>query len=320
MKKIFLLLLLIQLFVVGSGAAAFAEEEDGAVIPAPGCNPQMEEMLRNQAEAIRIRDNAYEQELIKRNDPAAGITCFDQQLKMTAKLGKMFSDKEISYDASTGALFCGLLGTDVSGTLSTQLGSVIEDTLGKMLNNFLGSISLDMFSDITSTLGFLKDLNYRVCMPKITLPTVSVPKVRTGNDIFDKLIACVVPAGKSPTFGGQSFGGQCQDLGIEIPSIDCNRIAELWSSVDPTKGALSIQGGGSAQSTPYASLEDILKGGASVSGLGEDFLKALSNDNSLLSKALSDLTTLKKPGGVKSWPAPPSFSREATTAEIIRGM
>jgi len=58
----------------------------------PGCNPQMWGYLEDQANATRARNKAYEREILNRQQSTLYLTCFDQAMALSAKLGVIFSD------------------------------------------------------------------------------------------------------------------------------------------------------------------------------------------------------------------------------------
>jgi hypothetical protein len=49
-------------------------------------------------------------------------------------------------------------------------------------------------------------------------------------------------------------------------------------------------------------------------------ITSAGGNSGILSQAMTDLTTLSVPGGVASWPVPPVFGANATTAAVIGGM
>ena len=60
----------------------------------PGCDcVNMVNVMTNRAQAIRVRDRAYAQELTKQPDNSVGMTCLDHGLALTSRLGQLFSDK-----------------------------------------------------------------------------------------------------------------------------------------------------------------------------------------------------------------------------------
>ncbi len=58
----------------------------------PGCDPQMMSILTNQANAVRSRDKGYELEILSREPSTLYLTCFDQALALSSRLGLIFSD------------------------------------------------------------------------------------------------------------------------------------------------------------------------------------------------------------------------------------
>lgn len=58
----------------------------------PGCSPEMWNYLQDQADATRARNKAYEREILNRQQSTLYLTCYDQAMAMSAKLGLIFSD------------------------------------------------------------------------------------------------------------------------------------------------------------------------------------------------------------------------------------
>lgn len=300
MKRIFFLALLIPLCLGFSAKAAFAL--DGA------CNPEVMDMMKHQADAIRARDKANANQIRKRPEPVEGLTCFDQQLKLTAHLGSFFSDKKIPLSAGISGGFCGMLASlsgELTGTLKSRLGEVVTPSLGVMMGNFLNSL----FSHLAFLNDFLGSLSFSICAPTVSLPTIPIPMFHLPGPLG----ACLpFPALGGGNLGGQSFGGQC--VGMTMPTISCDNIKKLWGG----NGTLSVEGGGPEPGTPYTSLRDLLSG--APPGVGVDFRAQLNNNSALLSRALADLNTLSAPGGISSWPETPVFPPNASTSTIIDSM
>jgi len=346
MKKIFFSALLVCFFCGFLSAAAFAEDVDP-------CSEKVWQMMKHHADAKRVEAEAYAFQTIRRNDPVEGLTCFDQQLKLTAHLGSFFSDKDIKFKLPIGDLFCGLLGPNIPVTLSTSIKNVVLSTLDDILGNFLGSLSFDLFPELASMLtsinGFLESLNFSVCLPTLTLPTIGIPNnplaaclpkvclppvclppppcsppvcvagVCAQAVCAPRLCAPPVCIGGGGNIGGQSFGGQC--IGMKMPTIDCDRIGKLWSVGNSTVGSIAIEGGGVQPGTPYMSLADLLSG--APASMITDFQKQLgqTTNSALLRAAFDDLTTtLSAPGAIPSWPMSPTFPDDSSTFSIIQGM
>lgn len=69
-------------------SVVYAETE-----PDPGCSPEMMTVLQHQADAIRARNHAYTIETLNRDNSTLYLTCFDQAVAYSARIGQMFSDR-----------------------------------------------------------------------------------------------------------------------------------------------------------------------------------------------------------------------------------
>ena len=85
MKRILLFAIFVAT-IVGLPVVAVSQQLD------PGCDQGVMKLLTNQANAIRARDRAYEREIINRVPSTLYLTCFDQAMALSAKLGYIFSD------------------------------------------------------------------------------------------------------------------------------------------------------------------------------------------------------------------------------------
>lgn len=121
---------------------------------AAGCNtgagggPSFFQMQSNHADAMRVRSRGYSRGMIKRNDPTGGLTCLDQAMGITARLGGIFSDvmPTVTGIANT-SVFTGGTGTGasiannyVNNLLVNNLNTMITPTLNQFLGNFGGGI------------------------------------------------------------------------------------------------------------------------------------------------------------------------------------
>jgi hypothetical protein len=90
MKRIFLFAFLISALLglpVTAGSAPPVLD--------PGCSPDVFTLLIDQASAIQARNRAYEREILNRQESTLYLTCFDQALALSSRLGYIFSDNII---------------------------------------------------------------------------------------------------------------------------------------------------------------------------------------------------------------------------------
>ena len=86
MKRFFLFALLIFATIGLPVTVVHAQTMD------PGCSPEMWGYLKDQANATRARNKAYEREILHRQQSTLYLTCFDQAMALSARLGMIFSD------------------------------------------------------------------------------------------------------------------------------------------------------------------------------------------------------------------------------------
>jgi hypothetical protein len=84
MRKLLLFVSLLTAVCSLTATASYALEA--------GCDPDVMSVIRDQANAVRVRNRAYEMELITRNESTLKLTCFDKALALSSKLGYAFAD------------------------------------------------------------------------------------------------------------------------------------------------------------------------------------------------------------------------------------
>ncbi len=136
MKRNVLFILLVFVF---SGLSAVAGYAGTTPNLDPGCDPQMMQMLTDQANAVRSRDKAYEMEIISREPSTLYLTCFDQAMALSARLGYIFSDNVTPNPPppNTLAFKDALLYPDWGAThsLAVDLDNVVTPILDQWLGN-----------------------------------------------------------------------------------------------------------------------------------------------------------------------------------------
>lgn len=81
------------------------------------------------ADAVAVRNSAYNRQITKQNDDAPLMTCFDRALGLTSRLGLMFSDKapEWSVPAANTQVFGSVSHPDIG--LRVTLGNALRETI-----------------------------------------------------------------------------------------------------------------------------------------------------------------------------------------------
>jgi len=242
----------------------------------PGINVEIWDIMKTRADAMRIKSLAYHRALVSRNNSSLGLTCYDQQLKISSALSSIFSDNIPAGAAPPSPAYQGTIlypDRGKSNTLPGALGTVVNPMLAQMLMNFNDSLAL--------ALG-------------------------AGTSIFANWLTSWLQTWMQSQFGWTP----------PIPSIDCNRLAQLWNDNVLMHGK-AIEGSGIPQGAYHLGYADMVLG--NTLSMGPDFIKQLQNDRDILQKALGDMKKMK-PGGLPSWPTAPTFSRDATVQDIVRSM
>jgi hypothetical protein len=99
----------------------------------PGCSTDFLILLWNQADAVRARNRAYEMEVISQNRSVLELTCFDQTMKLSTRLGYIFSDlipPPPPIPVQNNAVF---------GSLLAYSGWGAQQLLAKSMNNVMNA-------------------------------------------------------------------------------------------------------------------------------------------------------------------------------------
>jgi len=310
MRKSFFPALLILILLGLSVTAAQAQL-------APGCNQQIMDIQLRHSDAIRTRDKAYERQILKHSDPTSGLTCFDQSMRLTARLGQIFSDltptPPILADSGVGRNFeptwpnagnpypYAVVYPDwgVYSLLAIYLDTNLTPILIQNLENFVFYLSLPIFTDVLTSL----------------IPPAIIPVVLPAGDILTNLLALEVidlnllllgppgipiplavilaivkpplpaPMPPMPAAQAAAINGillQIQDVIMAIAPIwttDCHLIEDIWNDNLPGVGTVvSVEGHGIEEGTPYINLKDFIAGvGVATPPFGLDFVSELTN-------------------------------------------
>lgn len=159
-----------------------------AIAGTPGCDDKdssksMWHVMIDYSEALRVRDEAWST-IMKQADSALGLTCFDQALALSSRLGAIFSDKSPDLDSAIAAVKSVIKGQDldklynpytifgmkkdkttgipVPNTLADGYEKAMSGTLTNYLGgagNFAYSLSSDMGATVTGALkGLVGDI------------------------------------------------------------------------------------------------------------------------------------------------------------------
>lgn len=119
----------------------------------PGCPCDAAKVQETYNDAKRVEQTAYDMQITKQNDNSIGMTCFDHALKLTSKLGMIFSDIPTTgtFPAANervfGTVYDAAFGTGANPTsgelktLANALDHVITDMMQAVADDFEDSLS-----------------------------------------------------------------------------------------------------------------------------------------------------------------------------------
>ncbi len=308
----------------------------------PGCDPNFQEAQKNRAEALKVRDYAMTAEINTRPDPSAGLTCLDQAIGVTSRLGAIFSDKHDSaVPAANTVVFTPPLaypnwgsddflikdleavvlpqltthlGNNFGGALSELLGTTaISSTITNLLSSVTGPINsitsaMNGFtSNISSILNAINTIRSIAQALNLPLPSPviigTVAALEAAQQIADQLMSTLQSAMNSAI---QPLIGNVMGGTImaQTADIDCDHLANMWTDDDPSDAKVSLQGNGPSMGAPLIPLSSFISGNyPDAGGAFIDAATGIGNHTDIVDRALFDVT-----GGALSAPgAMPSW-------------
>ncbi|MFN7114488.1 MAG: hypothetical protein ACK4PK_09060 [Alphaproteobacteria bacterium] len=135
---------------------------------APGCPQEACEAAQNHAQAKQVESKAHTSEIMPLNDNSPGMTCFDNAMGLTSRLGSIFSDVN-----PTGII--PVANSSVFGTssfpdfgsatkLMRGLDAVVNPTIQAHASNFADSLSSALGATV---LGFMNEFFNSTIQPII---------------------------------------------------------------------------------------------------------------------------------------------------------
>lgn len=177
MMRALLIILFLTTMMGTSVTASYADCIPGCPCDEPD---NVMDVMKNHADANRVRDKAYSQQIIKQNDNALGMTCYDRALALSARLGDAFSDKipTGSIPAQNGAVFGSSAFPNYGSDqlLAVALDSALTDSLQGHVANFLESLSAALGAAV---MGYLQSFVTGAIQPILT--TISGPLATLGG-------------------------------------------------------------------------------------------------------------------------------------------
>lgn len=303
---------------------------------APGCNQQIMDIQVRHSDAMRTRDKAYERQILKHSEPTAGLTCFDQSMRLTARLGQIFSDltptPPILPDSGVGRAFeptwpdllhpypHAVVYPDwgVYSLLASYLNTNLTPILVQNLRNFVFYLGVPTFTDVLSSIippaviPFVlpagDPLTNLLSLEVNALNFLMSPGIDVPLAVILAIIKPPLPAPMPPMPVAQAAAIdaillQIQDVIMGVVPLwttDCHLIEDLWNDNIPGPGTVvSVEGHGIEAGTPYVNLKDFLGGvGIATPPFGLDFVSELNNvaDAAMLANAFLDLADMLAPG------------------------
>lgn len=263
-----------------------------SVAQAQQCDPGIRDAMENHAEAMRARDKSYAMQNMPRNDPSLGMSCFDQAMGLTGKLGNIFSDVHVIPATFNPTIAVGLgeylttLGATVP--LISDIDSVVTGSLKDILGNFSDSLSAILGTTLTTLFdAFMGPINSALG------PLLGAPGL---GPWLSSLMSSLLPSGMS-----------------------CDLMATLWN--DGFGGIESVIGEGVGSGIEFYDFNDILTG--SPVGAGARFLNELNagGNPAVLGDVINDMSTMV-PGNpaYPSYKTTPIFGATPDTATVIGAM
>lgn len=358
MKRIILFTMLVYAVCGLSVTASYAQLTQAQMDP--GCNVDVMNLLVDQANAIRVRDRAYEREILNREESTLYLTCFDQALALSARLGYIFSDN-INPDpppANTVAFTDPIAYPDWGAThsLAVDMDTVISPELDGYLGNKVPAPAnfnflppwttpnalTQLVNTITPLLNNIKNFQagqdktnvdaYIAMVKQIEALVNSFPNIawdKLGDaetqygDLIKQLADLITKVDTDRKANMGNWLGQIQKAITQTTTMDCTKMDDMWDTYNANSQFYPPEGTTYYPMTPYYSLMDFLNVPASPPAT-QDFVQQLGfgNNPAILKQALNDLTKgpLAGPGNSAIWPGLPVIVPGATALDIIQKM
>lgn len=150
--KRFLILSFVFLF------ASFSHQAQAQTVMR-GCDSNFYSIQENFGKSMIVRDQAMARQIIKRNDSALAMACFDKLMVTASRAGDIFSDVEPSGQPAYNAAIATGLGDYTSlfptqtALLAAQINGVVEGTVDNLMAGFQNSLSQAIGGTNSSSFG-----------------------------------------------------------------------------------------------------------------------------------------------------------------------
>ncbi len=323
-------------------------------------DPVICKAMEDQAAAVQVRDRALAGGIITRPEPTAGLTCMDQAMGVTGRLGNIFSDRhddpvppantvvftpELAYpDWGAGDFLIRNLNDAITPMLSSHLGGNFGGVLGAVIGTTaISGKFTDMITGITGTIddiaskinGFSGQINsilsaintIQTLAKALNLPMPSpviigaVAALEAAQRVADQLMGALQSAMNAAI---QPLIGQVMgEIMAPAADMDCNNIDRLWNGAEDAPGLQSIAGSGASTDTPFMPMS-ALASGSNLSGIGGGMMDQLQTGNNMeiLQRAYRNVMdgALSEPGRAPSWRAAPVIPVGASARDVVMQM
>lgn len=326
----------------------------------PRCDTGVKQAIQDQADAVQVRDRALAGGIVTRPEPTAGLSCMDQAMGVTGRLGNIFSDRhddavppantvvftpELAYpDWGAGDFLLKNLDTAITPMLTQHLGGNFAGVLGSVIGTtVISSKFTDMISGITGTIdnianqinGFSGQINsilsaintIQTLAKALNLPMPSpviigaVAALEAAQRVADQLMGALQSAMNAAI---QPLIGQVMgEIMSPAADMDCQNIDRLWNGADDAPGLQSIAGSGANPNTPFMPITALISG-ANMARIGGGMADQLQTENNIdiLKRAFNNISegALSAPGKTASWRSTPNLATTSTVNDVIMQM
>ncbi len=299
-------------------------------VPAAACDKDVRDALNNRKDAAAVRDDALAAGVITRPEPTAGLSCMDQALGVTARLGHIFSDRhdDMVPPANTEVFTPKLAYPDWGATdfLLFNLNDTVMPMLGKHMGSNFGGTLGSVFGT-TALSGKVGNLVFEL-MEKEGNPitkindtmmsfTEKIESVRSAISAVQKLAKMLNLPMPSPVIIGtvaaleaaqkvvdklmeqvqKALNAIIQPLIGQVMGQIMSPAADMECNNIATlwnggdgKRITSITGSGATSDIPFMPMSQVLSGKFARTGGGAADVFQSSWNTDILSRALNDLS------------------------------
>lgn len=324
-----------------------------------GCDPNIQAAMQDIAGAVQTRDNAVINGMITQPEPSAGLTCMDQALAVTGRLGNIFSDRHDDdvpaantivytppllypdwgagdflvnqlYNAITPILaphlesnFANTIAMALGATaLSTKLTGLI-DSIGKIVSKIY-QVFESINGKINAILSAIETVQKIAKLLNLPMPSPVIVGTVAALEAAQKILLQLVNELQSAMNSAIKplIGEVLGEIMAPATDIECENIDKLWKDGNPNDGIKSVQGEGLNTGVPFAPLSQLVAGDFTNSDTNWLSVMQSGDSMNILNRAQAALTSgaLSGPGATSSWPAPIRIDANAGTSEVIQQM